>query len=99
MKKREHESQTQNQTQQSQQGKDKDKDIHSNMNTTAEGKRLGVWGMTELDDDKKRWIYEDDKETLRVMKEKEGRGREKSDRMGLNEFGKISRYDMVKRIW
>lgn len=86
MKKREHEAQAQ--------GKEKEKESFD-----TEGKRLGVWGMTEMDDDKKRWIYEDDKETLRGMREKEGKWREKSDRMGIQEFGKISRYDMVKRIW
>jgi F0F1-type ATP synthase membrane subunit b/b' len=91
IKKREHESQTQSQQSQ---GKEKEKESYN-----TEGKRLGSWGMTEMEEDKKRWIYEDDKETLRSMKEKEGKWREKSDKMGIQEFGKISRYDMVKRIW
>lgn len=68
-------------------------------NFNTEGKRLGSWGMTELDDDKKRWIYDDERDTLRVMREKEAKWREKSERMGLQEFAKISRYEMVKRIW
>lgn len=104
MKKREHESQpqpqpqpqtsTQTQTQAPPKDKEKEKETYN-----TEGRRIGSWGMTELDDDKRHYIYEDDTERLRVMKEKETRGREKSDKMGLNEFNKISRYDMVKRIW
>ncbi|KUJ12332.1 DUF747-domain-containing protein [Mollisia scopiformis] len=84
MKKREHESQSKN---------------GEKENYNTEGKRLGSWGMTEMDEDKKRWIFEDDKEALRVGREKEAKWREKSERMGLQEFGKISRYEMVKRIW
>lgn len=63
----------------------------------AEGKRLGIWGMTEVDDDKKRWFYDDDSETLKKMKEKEKIGKEKAEKN--QDFGKISRYEMVKRIW
>lgn len=100
MKKAESQSQSQSQTtsqptQTNQQGQSKDgKETYS-----TEGKRVGPGGVTEVDDDKKRWIFEDDKETLRGMREKEGKWREKSERMGLQEFGKIGRYDMVKRIW
>jgi hypothetical protein len=90
MKKREHESQKAPEAS----GKEKEKE-----NYNTEGRRLGSWGMTEMDEDKKRWIYDDDKEHLRVMREKEQKWREKSERMGMQEFGKISRYEMVKRIW
>ncbi|KAH7397788.1 eukaryotic membrane protein family-domain-containing protein [Cadophora sp. MPI-SDFR-AT-0126] len=64
---------------------------------TAEGKRLGIWGMTEVDEDKKRHFYDDDPETLKKMKEKEKFGKEKAEKS--QDFGKISRYEMVKRIW
>lgn len=63
----------------------------------AEGRRLGVGGMTEVDDDKKRWIYDDDQEHLRKMKEKEKIAKEKSEKG--QDYGKISRYEMLKRIW
>ncbi|KAH7346623.1 eukaryotic membrane protein family-domain-containing protein [Rhexocercosporidium sp. MPI-PUGE-AT-0058] len=63
----------------------------------SEGKRLGIWGMTEVDEDKKRWFYDDNPETLKKMKEKEKIGKEKSEKS--QDFGKISRYEMVKRIW
>ncbi|PBP20742.1 eukaryotic membrane protein family [Diplocarpon rosae] len=64
---------------------------------SAEGKRLGIWGMTEVDDDKRRWIYHDDPEALSKMKEKERIGKEKAEKS--QDFGKISRYEMLKRIW
>ncbi|KAL2069984.1 hypothetical protein VTL71DRAFT_14664 [Oculimacula yallundae] len=64
---------------------------------TAEGKRLGIWGMSEVDEDKKRWFYDDDPETLKKMKEKEKAGKQKAEKS--QDFGKISRYEMVKRIW
>ncbi|KAE8453265.1 hypothetical protein EG329_011332 [Mollisiaceae sp. DMI_Dod_QoI] len=108
MKKREHasqnspqpQSQSQSQSSQTQvQAQSKPEKGPEKESYNTEGRRLGSWGMAETDDDKKRWIYEDDKETLRVLKEKEAKWREKSDRMGIQEFGKISRYEMVKRIW
>lgn len=92
MKKREHEAQKQSAQPDGQAQPPKE-------NYNTEGRRLGSWGMTETDEDKKRWIYDDDKEHLRGMREKEQKWREKSERMGIQEFGKISRYEMVKRIW
>ena len=56
-----------------------------------------------MDEDKRRWIYEDDREGLKRVKEKEreGREREKVAAAGKGEtFGGVSRYSMVaKRIW
>lgn len=63
----------------------------------AEGKRLGVGGVTEVDEDKRRWIYDDDQEGLRKKREKEKAGKEKAEKS--QDFGKISRYEMLKRIW
>ena len=65
------------------------------------GKRVGGWGMVEVDDAKKRWIYDDDPETLNKMKEKERAAKEKSEKGGAEKgFEKISRYEMsAKRIW
>ncbi|KAJ8062775.1 hypothetical protein OCU04_008033 [Sclerotinia nivalis] len=64
------------------------------------GKRVGGWGMVELNDDKKRWIYDDDSETLKKMKEKERMARDKEKVGAVQDFSKISRYEMAaKRIW
>jgi len=66
------------------------------------GKRVGGWGMVEVDEAKRRWFYEDDPETLAKIREKERVGREKAEKAGGAEvnFDKISRYEMsAKRIW
>ncbi|APA08472.1 hypothetical protein SS1G_02165 [Sclerotinia sclerotiorum 1980 UF-70] len=64
------------------------------------GKRVGGWGMIELNDDKKRWIYDDDPETLKKLKEKERSARDKEKVGAVHDFSKISRYEMAaKRIW
>lgn len=70
-----------------------------NMSYDAQGKRLGGWGMTEVDDDKKRWIYDDDQEKLRKNKEKEKAYKEKNEKGGGTDYEKISRYELLKRIW
>lgn len=75
----------------------------------AEGRRLGGWGVTEVDEEKKRWFLEDDREGLRGGRERErerekgekgnnaGTGKGKGDGGGLTS---VSRYSMVaKRIW
>ena len=58
----------------------------------ADGRRVGGWGVVEVDEDKRRWIYEDDHE---------GAEREARDRKGGTEsYGGVSRYSMAaKRIW
>ncbi|PQE30285.1 hypothetical protein CJF32_00008185 [Rutstroemia sp. NJR-2017a WRK4] len=64
------------------------------------GKRVGGWGMVEVDDDKKRWIYDDDPETLKKLREKERAARDKEKVGAVQDFSKISRYEMAaKRIW
>jgi hypothetical protein len=68
------------------------------MTTDTAGKRLGGWGVTEVDEDKKRWIYVDDEDALRRGKERERRAKEEQGRDV--DYGKVMRYDMVaKRIW
>ena len=72
------------------------------MNYDTGGKRVGGWGTIEVDDGKKKWIYQDDPEALKKMKEKEKVAKEKSEMDGGSaiDFGKISRYEMsAKRIW
>lgn len=54
----------------------------------------------EVDDDKKRWIYDDDPETLRKLKDKERVAKDKAAKGPGTDFDKISRYEMsAKRIW
>lgn len=68
----------------------------------TKGKRLGGWGMIEVDDDKKRWIYDDDPETLKKLKGKEKAAKEKAEKedKAADNLEKISRYEMsAKRIW
>ncbi|OJJ50199.1 hypothetical protein ASPZODRAFT_90128 [Penicilliopsis zonata CBS 506.65] len=60
-------------------------------------RRVGGWGVVEVNEDKRRWIYSDDAEGLRRLKEKEER--DKSGKEGVN-MELVSRYEMVaKRIW
>ncbi|KAH8601086.1 eukaryotic membrane protein family-domain-containing protein [Bisporella sp. PMI_857] len=65
------------------------------------GKRVGGWGIVEVGDSKKRWIYDDDPETLARMKEKERAAKEKLEKGGAGvSFERVSRYEMAaKRIW
>jgi hypothetical protein len=68
------------------------------------GKRVGGWGMIEVDEDKRRWIHEDDAEGLRRLREKERVGREKAEKAVMegkaSDFSRVSRYEMsAKRIW
>lgn len=69
-----------------------------NTSTHADGRRVGGWGVVEVDEDKRRWIYKDDPDGARKLREREREAREKK---GVEEsFGSVSRYSMVaKRIW
>ncbi|KAK4506348.1 hypothetical protein PRZ48_000078 [Zasmidium cellare] len=72
-----------------------------NMDTVVQGgKRVGGWGTVEVGEEKRRWIYEDDREGLERLREKE---REKDKGKGEKSVGKlesVERYSMVaKRIW
>lgn len=63
----------------------------------AQGKRVGGWGVVEVGEEKRRWIYEDDPDGLRTLREKEERGRKPSDTTRLDG---VQRYTMAaKRIW
>ncbi len=65
------------------------------MSVHAEGRRVGGWGVVEVDDDKRRWIYDGDEEGLRKLREREREGRGRGE-----VFGGVERYSMVgKRIW
>ncbi|KAL8994846.1 MAG: hypothetical protein Q9169_005293 [Polycauliona sp. 2 TL-2023] len=65
----------------------------------AEGRRVGGWGVVEVDEDKRRWIYMDDAEGARKSRERERVAREKGEGTGTG-FERLERYSMVaKRIW
>jgi hypothetical protein len=69
------------------------------------GRRVGGWGVVEVDHDKRRWIYEDDPDGLRALQEREDREKAKREKdkekgIGVESFDKVKRYEMVaKRIW
>jgi hypothetical protein len=65
------------------------------------GKRVGGWGVVEVDDDKRRWIYEGDEEGKRQLREREEREKIRREQgVGDGAFDKVKRYEMVaKRIW
>ena len=66
------------------------------------GRRVGGWGVVEVDDDKKRWIYHDDPAGASAARERETATRERAAGKGQSDgsFGSVSRYTMAaKRIW
>lgn len=67
------------------------------------GRRVGGWGVVEVDEDKRRWIYEDDPAGMRGLREREEREKQKQQKekvIGVESFDKVKRYEMVaKRIW
>lgn len=66
--------------------------------THADGRRIGGWGIVEVDEDKRRWIYKDDPDAARKLRERERDARESKG--GDENFGSVSRYSMAaKRIW
>ncbi|KAJ9144104.1 Eukaryotic membrane protein family [Pleurostoma richardsiae] len=66
----------------------------------AKGKRIGGHGQVEVGEERRRWIYEDDKEGLRKAVNKERRAEEKAARGEERDLSTVSRYEMIaKRIW
>ncbi|KAF2262010.1 DUF747-domain-containing protein [Lojkania enalia] len=72
------------------------------MSVETGGKRLGGWGVVDVDEEKRKWIYSDDSKGLEKLKERDERDKRKEEREreeGTG-FGHVSRYSMVaKRIW
>lgn len=66
-------------------------------------RRVGGWGVVEVSDDKRRWIYADDPEGLRRLKGKEEKEKSAAGAGGKGEelsLDHVQRYEMVaKRIW
>ncbi|KAL4922313.1 eukaryotic membrane protein family-domain-containing protein [Aspergillus aurantiobrunneus] len=62
-------------------------------------RRVGGWGTVEVNEDQRRWIYLDDPESLRKLKEKEGQ-KGKGARGDELHLDHVQRYEMAaKRIW
>jgi hypothetical protein len=71
---------------------------HKKQSFDTQGRRVGGWGAVEVDEDKRRWIYEDDPEGLRNLREREAKGKEKAK--GELKLDGVDRYTMAaKRIW
>ena len=71
-------------------------------NVETGGKRIGGWGVVDVDEEKRRYIHIDDPEGLRSLRERDEKGKKKEDqeRERGTSFGHVSRYAMVaKRIW
>ena len=49
----------------------------------TQGRRIGGWGVVEVDEDKRRWIYEDDKEGLQKIRDRDARSRQNADKADL----------------
>ncbi|TKA27386.1 hypothetical protein B0A50_04998 [Salinomyces thailandicus] len=70
------------------------------MGANTDGRRAGGWGVVEISEDKRRWIYDDDPEGLRDVREKEDRGRRLNKGDRSDKLDGIDRYMMAaKRIW
>jgi hypothetical protein len=72
------------------------------MSVETGGKRIGGWGVVDVDEEKRRMIYDDDAEGLKRLRERDEKGRKKEgdERERGTGFGHVSRYAMVaKRIW
>jgi hypothetical protein len=66
----------------------------------TQGKRVGGWGVVEAGEEKRQWIYQDDPEGLRNLRERDERGRKKAEKPETVNLDGVIRYGMVaKRIW
>ncbi|KAF2276636.1 DUF747-domain-containing protein [Westerdykella ornata] len=72
------------------------------LDTETGGKKIGGWGVVDVDEEKRRWIYHDDPESLKRLREKDEsqKKKEEKERTEGTSYGHVSRYNMVaKRIW
>lgn len=72
------------------------------MSVETGGKRIGGFGVVDVDDGMRKQIYDDDPETLKRLRERDEKQKKKDDqeRERGTSFGHVSRYAMVaKRIW
>lgn len=72
------------------------------MNVETGGKRIGGWGVVDVDENMRKHIYDDDPESLKRLRDRDEKSKKKDDqeRERGTSFGHVSRYAMVaKRIW
>ncbi len=70
-----------------------------NKGSDVSSRRVGGFGTVEVNEAKRKWIYADDPEGLRALREREARAKEK-DAKGDAALQGVNRYTMVaKRIW
>lgn len=66
----------------------------------AKGKRVGGYGQVEVGDDRRRWIFADDPEGLKKLKEREKKTEESIELGKEKDFSTVMRYEMIaRRIW
>ncbi|WPG98211.1 Hypothetical protein R9X50_00099800 [Acrodontium crateriforme] len=66
---------------------------------TEGGRRVGGWGVVEVNEDKRRWIYEDDPDGLRELRAKQEKAAEPRNDVS-DKLDGVERYMMAaKRIW
>lgn len=66
---------------------------------TASIKKIGGWGLVDVNEEKRKWIYADDPDKLQALREREAKAKEK-DSQAVMSLDNISRFSMVsKRIW
>ncbi|KAM7186137.1 Eukaryotic membrane protein family domain containing protein [Rhypophila sp. PSN 637] len=66
----------------------------------AKGKRVGGFGQVEVGEDRRRWLFSDDPEGLRKLREREKKNERGAEKEKEKDFSHIMRYEMVaKRIW
>ncbi|KAK2734510.1 hypothetical protein FQN57_001674 [Myotisia sp. PD_48] len=64
------------------------------------GRRFGGWGAIEVGDDRRRWIYADDPEGARKLREREKNVKPNGAGSGAHGIENVRRYEMIaKRIW
>ncbi|KAI0430796.1 DUF747-domain-containing protein [Xylaria sp. FL1042] len=69
-------------------------------NFSQPGQRVGAFSAVEIGDERRKWIYEDDPEGLKRMRDRERKTQEKLKEKGDDGLAKVVRYEMVaKRIW
>ena len=73
---------------------------HSHSYTVDGSRRVGGWGVVEVNEDKRRWIYADDPEALKRLKAKEDKEKKSAKESDSWNMDHVQRYEMVaKRIW
>lgn len=69
-------------------------------NVETEGRRVGGWGVVEVDEEKRRWIYQDDDKGLEKIRMRDDKAKKEAREGKMPDLTHVDRYAMVaKRIW